>query len=306
MTGYATANPFALLGNKKVRQEPRDHRGGEKKTPTQTKDGVKTTTKKEVKAARKEEPKREAKIVSLAAATKKTEEKEAAKAAVKAEEVAAKVQKATNAKHDKQDRTGKAHQVRKEGKGPGGWEDNRPLEATATEDVDAEEKKAKKEEKSEEELAADKARLEEEAKLREIEEKQMTLDEYKKKQLEDGPVVEARAARVVDDSAFKGMSVKGRSDTGIFQIGKKDAKKTVAKKEVKEKVKLDVGFRLDAPVRAGKGKGEGKGGKGKGGRGGYQSRQSEPEVPAVAVDDEALFPSLGGPAKAQPAEEATA
>merc|ERR1712200_177787 len=97
-------------------------------------------------------------------------------------------------------KSGKGHQVRKEGKGTGGWDDTKPTveEADVQEEGDEKEDKPKKDEgKSEEELAAEAKAREEEQKQRELEEKQMTLEEYLEKQKKENAPAAALNIRTV-------------------------------------------------------------------------------------------------------------
>jgi len=297
----ACSNPFSVLSNKKIRAEPPREKAKDTK-PTQRKEPKPQGKKADVK--KDEGPKKESKTVSLAEATK---QEEVQKALQKEQEKMEKEAKAERSKTDKHDRSGKGHIVRKEGKGVGGWDDNKvnaeiaqEVVAEETEGEVKEDKKERKQEKdkdegkSAEELAAEAKAREDEARQRELEEKQMTLEEYREKMKGQAPPTSTFSIRTVDTSGFKGMVAKGKEKGDVkFQIGVPEKKKPVpAKKEdkkedKKEKVQVDVGFRMDNPARQGKGKGEGKGGRGGRGRGGYQSEN------APQVDDKNAFPALG-------------
>jgi hypothetical protein len=250
---------------------------------------MKDDKKPAFKAAAKRAVKTESKTNSSA-----NEQAKAQKAIAKANKAEAQAAKVEKARTDRHDRSGRGSHVRKEGKGTGGWDDNKPTIEEADVDPDAEE------EETEEQKAAEAAAAAEEAAEREREEKQMTLEEYKEKLKAEGPVAGALNIRTVDDSGFKGMVAKKAAvEDDVFQIGGKakkaggGAKKAEAKKD---KVQIDVGFRSENPTRQreGKGKGKGKGeGKGRGGRGGYSADKAAPQV-----DDEELFPALGAPAPA--------
>lgn len=306
----ACHNPFSLLSSKKVRQETKERSKDTK--PAQRKEAPKKNADAKKAENKKEEPpKKDAKVVSLTEATKQEDlQKQIAKEQEKHDKEAKREKAAT----DKHDRSGKGHQVRKEGKGVGGWDDNKvdveiPQEVVV-EEVEGEEKKEKKVEKDEgkspEELAAEAKAREEEAKLREMEEKQMTLEEWQEKRKEKAPPTAAFSIRTVDDSGFKGMVAKGKDKGEVkFQIGAEKVKKPAApkkeekKKEEKEKVQVDVGFRMENPARQGKGKGEGRGRGRGGGRGGYQNKE---EHNAPQVDDEKAFPALGATKVAEETE----
>lgn len=299
MSLYNTGNPFALLGGRKIRDGAREKKEKEPKAAQP----VKKDDKKPAPKAAKPVVKKESKTISLVNEQAKAQEK----AIVKADKVEAKVAKVEKSKTDRHDRSGRGSHARKEGKGTGGWDDNKPTVEEADVDPDAEKKeKPKKKEsddsKTEEQKAEEAALAAEEAAEREREEKQMTLEEYKEKLAKEGPVAGSLNIRTVDDSGFKGMVAKKAAvEEGIFQIGGKNKKVVVKKVEKKDKVQIDVGFRTENPTRQreGKGKGKGKGeGKGRGGgRGGYSAGA---EKAAPQVDDEELFPALGGaPAAAE-------
>jgi len=311
------SNPFSVLSNKKVRQD-----GPKKDTkPGQRKEPKKSDVKKDESV-----PKKDVKAVVLPD-TLKVEE---SKVIQKEQEKQDKDAKRDRALTDKHDRSGKGHQVRKDGKGVGGWDDAK-VDSEIAQDILAEEKVEVKKEavqppedepeakadkkkptgKSPEELAAEAKAREEEAKLRELEEKQMTLDEWKAKQKENAPPPPKQNLRTVDQSGFKGMvpasKSKGEQKLQVSTADKKkvekkeekkDDKKVEKKDDRKEKVQVDVGFRIENSSRQGKGKGEGKGegGKGKGGKGRGNTHKDEAAAPQV--DDEKAFPALGGAPKA--------
>eukprot|EP01001_Neometanema_parovale_P005645 NODE_2062_length_1523_cov_129.301429_g1964_i0.p1 GENE.NODE_2062_length_1523_cov_129.301429_g1964_i0~~NODE_2062_length_1523_cov_129.301429_g1964_i0.p1 ORF type:complete len:327 (+),score=137.90 NODE_2062_length_1523_cov_129.301429_g1964_i0:52-1032(+) len=314
-----TANPFAVLGGKKVAKKANN----ELNQPAKKR----ADTPKEAKP----EPKKESKPVNLTTA-KPADPKKQAKEQKKEEKHEEKVEKAEKSKTDRHDRSGKGHQVRKEGKGVGGWEESTvAIEPTAEEganwgavaDVKDSSPTYPKEGRTYPVIDdEEKQRLATEAAAeREMEEKQMTLDEYLAKQKKDAGVPSATFnIRTVSSDAFKNMKKATHQGVGSFKIAaakKEDAKEKVEKAEKAEKEKkdkklslADTGFRVENPAtagrgRGGRGEGRGRGGRdgGRGGRGegrgrggrGYQN-QSKPEVEAPAVDSEEAFPSLGGKA----------
>jgi len=319
---YASANPFSILSNKKARDKvERTAKKREEKTLAKEAAPKKEERKQEEKKVAKEAkveakkadagPKKESKVLSLKAPSAEEAAAAAAKDAAKKDALEA---KAAKAKNDKQDKSGKADRVRKDGKGTGGWEDNKPAAegAAAAEGDVAAEADAVKEEKKEDskpvwtETEDEKATREEEIRQREIEAKQITFSEYQIQQ-----AAEAKHTfniRTVDNSAFKNMK-KNVKEVPVddFLSLRKDKKATAGKSgEKKDKVQIDVSFRMEKPetVRGqkgegkggkggGKGKGEGrKGGGGKGATGGKGAAPAT-ETAAPAVTDHCAFPELG-------------
>jgi len=304
--GIATSNPFAILNSKKAQSKEKEDK--KPKAPAPAKNAAEPKKKPETKPV-------PGKVISLAEVQKGEDEKRIAEKEKKKEEkVEHKAEKVHKALTDRQDRSNKGDRVRKEGNGVGGWDDVTPTAAVEEAEAVAEKAEPKSPVVNEE----DKAAAEEAAKQAELEEKQMTYDEWiaTKEALDVGKSLNIRT---VDSASFANMKRSTKQAGGeTFKIGAKAAaapKKVetvpASKDKVADKVTLKKegmalsGFRMENPARSRGGRGEGKGtgprGRGAGrGRGQQQSEGNNAEF-NPQIDNEEMFPSLGGRAAAIPA-----
>jgi len=310
--GIATSNPFAILNTKKAQTKEIKDEKKPKAAAAPTKNAAADTKKKpDAKPA-------PGKVISLADVQKAEDEKRAAEKEKKKEEkVEHKVEKVQKAATDRQDRSNKGDRVRKEGKGVGGWDDATPTAAVEEAEAVAEKAEPKSPVVNDEAKAA----ADEEAKQLELEEKQITYDEYLA--TKESLNLNKFNIREVDSASFANMKRSTKQGEGVFKIGAKAAaapKKVetvpASKDKVADKVTLKKegmalsGFRMENPARRGGRGGEGAGrgasrGKGKGnGRAQQSEGNSYNAADPPKIDNEELFPSLGG--RAAPTAEVAA
>ncbi|KAG2350415.1 hypothetical protein BDR05DRAFT_21269 [Suillus weaverae] len=140
----------------------------------------------------------------------------------------------------------------------------------------------------------------------EEEDNTLTLDQYLAQQREKEnalvPKLDVRKPNDgADDDVFKGAAPLQKDDLDYFSAKTKTAPKARTKKD--EKVFIEIEARFERPSRGGRGgrggdrgggeRGRGERGRGRGGRGRGGANGHSYSVPAVNVDDETAFPSLG-------------
>ncbi|KAF6158814.1 hypothetical protein GIB67_012457 [Kingdonia uniflora] len=202
--------------------------------------------------------------------------------------------------------TGRGNELKREGSGKGNWGSAGDENVQETEEPVNESEKSENAEKQPVEDAVDankeKPTTEVEEKEKEPEDKEMTLEEYQKVYEEKRKALLALKAeeRKVDvDKDLQSMqqlSSKKTNDEIFIKLGSdKDKRKEIADKDEKAKKSISINEFLK-PAEGEKyysPGGRGRGGRGRGPRGGSSSG-GRTNVNAPLIDDDELFPTLGG------------